>query len=238
MKLMLAFWICLALGLGQACSGQDGITSLPPASFKKLLAQTGQPQLIDVRTPEEYALGHLAGATLINIREGDALPRLAALDKRRPVLVYCLAGGRSLEAAQYLQKQGFGQVYELKGGVLAWEREKLPLTKPEDPARASRAGVFTWTRAEIEKAAKEHTAVLVDFYAPWCGPCKKMEPYLAALAKEGKINVVRINVDTHRALAAEYAVTEIPVVLAFKQGKQVLRLEGYQTEEALRDAVR
>ena len=239
MKPIVAVFMGWTLALGQACQGQERTNALPPAAFMEKLARAGkQAQLIDVRTPEEYALGHLAGAALINIKDEDALPRLAALDKRRPVLVYCLAGGRSRQAADYLHKQGFAEVYDLKGGALAWEREKLPLTKPAEPAQTGQTNAPTWTLADIKKAAAAHAAVLVDFYAPWCGPCKQMEPHLAAVAKEGKIKVVRINVDTHRVLAAEYAVTEIPVVLAFKQGKQVLRLEGFQNEEALRAAVR
>lgn len=93
-----------------------------------------------------------------------------------------------------------------------------------------------WTAEQLQAAAKADSKVLIDFYATWCGPCRKMEPSLVELTKEGKIKVIRVDVDANRALANQYGITEIPVLLAFKGGKQVLRMEGFQTTEMLRSA--
>lgn len=82
----------------------------------------GELQLLDVRQPGEYRAGHLPGGILIPLKE---LPdRLSELDPGKPVLVYCAVGGRSLVAAQLLNGQGFTEVYNLSGGIKAWQAEE------------------------------------------------------------------------------------------------------------------
>ncbi|HSH13426.1 MAG TPA: rhodanese-like domain-containing protein, partial [Desulfurivibrionaceae bacterium] len=84
-------------------------------------------QLLDVRQPGEYEQEHLAGARLIPLKE---LPeRVGELDPAQPVLVYCAIGGRSRAAAQYLNGQGFNEIYNLSGGIKAWQGRKA--TGPE-----------------------------------------------------------------------------------------------------------
>lgn len=76
-------------------------------------------QLVDVRQPEEYAGGHLAGAILIPLKE---LPdRSAELEKEKPLIVYCAVGGRSKVAAQLLAGYGFTTVFNMAGGIKAWQ---------------------------------------------------------------------------------------------------------------------
>ena len=76
-------------------------------------------QLLDVRQPKEYEAGHLAGAKLIPLKE---LPgRLGELEKEKPVIVYCAVGGRSKAAAQLLAGKDFASVYNMAGGIKAWQ---------------------------------------------------------------------------------------------------------------------
>ncbi len=76
-------------------------------------------QLLDVRQPKEYEEGHLAGAILIPLKE---LPgRLGELEKEKPVIVYCAIGGRSKAAAQLLAGKDFASVYNMAGGIKAWQ---------------------------------------------------------------------------------------------------------------------
>lgn len=76
-------------------------------------------QLLDVRQPKEYEEGHLAGAKLIPLKE---LPgRLDELEKEKPVIVYCAVGGRSKAAAQLLAGKDFASVYNMAGGIKAWQ---------------------------------------------------------------------------------------------------------------------
>mgnify|MGYP003115267238 CR=1 FL=1 len=82
-------------------------------------------QLVDVRTPEEYGVSHLKDAQNICVTEDDFKEKVAGLDKDKPVYVYCKKGGRSARASKILQEMGFKEVYDLQGGITAWEEEGL-----------------------------------------------------------------------------------------------------------------
>ena len=98
-------------------------TSIDADLFEKTLYQTPNPQLIDVRTFEEYREGHLVGARLMDIRRTTFEAQIQQLDRERPVFVYCRSGRRSLDAAKVLEKNDFKVVYNLAGGIIEW-REK------------------------------------------------------------------------------------------------------------------
>lgn len=117
----------LALGLVHCATAQNGTDRLQPAEFKAAIAQPGV-QLVDVRTPEEYAKGHLAGAVNIDWLGTDFAAGTAALDKSRPILLYCAAGGRSEEALAAVKKAGFTKAKDMLGGINAWKKAGLPVT--------------------------------------------------------------------------------------------------------------
>jgi phage shock protein E len=86
-------------------------------------------QVIDVRTPEEFAAGHIEGAKNIDFNGPDFATKLAALDKSKPVVVHCRAGGRSAKSLPAFQKAGFSKILHMKDGFSAWEAAKLPAVK-------------------------------------------------------------------------------------------------------------
>ena len=97
-----------------------GYKDLSVSEFEAMLAQDQTAQLLDVRTPEEFAEGHIGGAVNIDWK-ADAFAEKAVetLSKDRPVMVYCRSGRRSAEAAGVLEGLGF-KAFNLKGGILAW----------------------------------------------------------------------------------------------------------------------
>ena len=107
-------------GLSCSQSAAVGQAKLGPNEFEALLAKDATAQLVDVRTPEEYAAGHIEGARLINIYDADFTDQINKLDKAKPVMVYCAAGSRSGSAAKQMSKMGFKKVYDLAGGMGAW----------------------------------------------------------------------------------------------------------------------
>ncbi|MFT4760478.1 MAG: rhodanese-related sulfurtransferase [Paraglaciecola sp.] len=90
--------------------------------FQTKLAATIKPQLVDVRTPGEFANGNIDGAVNINIKADDFLQNINNLDKKQPVFVYCQAGGRSKRCAKKMKSLGFLEIYELKTGYSGWEQ--------------------------------------------------------------------------------------------------------------------
>ena len=85
--------------------------------------------LIDVRTPEEYAAGHIDGAKNINLYDADFRERIGNYNKTYPILVYCQKGGRSNQACEALQEMGFETIYELKDGYGKWEPGRGDLSR-------------------------------------------------------------------------------------------------------------
>ena len=86
-----------------------------------------------------------------------------------------------------------------------------------------------------EVVLKSDVPVLVDFWAPWCGPCKMVGPVVEQIATEyeGKINVVKINVDDEQELAVEYGIVSIPSIGVFNKGKLVKMDVGFKPKEML-----
>jgi thioredoxin 1 len=95
--------------------------------------------------------------------------------------------------------------------------------------------VVVFTDQNFEKEVlKSEMGVLVDFWAPWCGPCQMVEPVIEELAKEfnGKVKIGKLNVDENPRIAAKYGVMSIPTVVFFKEGKETARKIGLEGREA------
>lgn len=104
-----------------AQTSTDGQVSI--ADFKTKLASTSNPQLIDVRTPEEFSRGTLEGAVNINFRAADFDTQLNTLDKSKPVFIFCQSGGRSGKTYKKMKNMGFSEVYDMVGGYGAWSKQ-------------------------------------------------------------------------------------------------------------------
>ena len=95
---------------------------------------------------------------------------------------------------------------------------------------------YTFTVANFEEEVlNSPLPVLVDFYADWCGPCKMLAPILHELAEEksGTLKVGKVNVDEQMDLAIRFQVSNIPMLVVFKDGKPVAKSVGYRTKSEI-----
>ena len=89
------------------------------------------------------------------------------------------------------------------------------------------------TDESFEGVLKSHDLVLIDFWAPWCGPCKKMSPILDELSDELGLWVGKLNVDENPIKSAEYLVTSIPYMVLFKSGQPVKTITGAKPKHVM-----
>lgn len=89
--------------------------------MQRVLDAENEPQLIDVRTVEEFKEGHIRNSQNICVTDDDFEERVSILDKNKPIYVYCRSGKRSAKAAEILKEMGFKEIYDLDGGFLNWE---------------------------------------------------------------------------------------------------------------------
>src|SRR5690606_38560904 len=111
---------------GQTKPGEAGLSAV---AFSEKIGSTGDVVIVDVRTPEEFAKGHIENALNLNWNGAEFEQQLATLDKTQPVCVYCLSGGRSREEENKMGKEGFKRVVKRPGGIIKWRGNNLP--KPE-----------------------------------------------------------------------------------------------------------
>lgn len=112
----------------------------------------------------------------------------------------------------------------ITAGVFIFNSFRLP----DNPVIRD-GGAFEFTDANFEsKALKSNKLTVVDFWAEWCGPCRKVGPVVEELAKEynGKVNIGKLNVDNSPNTCAKYGITSIPTLLFIKNGKVVDKLVG------------
>lgn len=107
-------FIILVLLVGFSCANAQN--DLQPKEFVAKYKTTKNAQLLDVRTPEEWANGKIASSKCVNFMDASFKKNIEALDKNKPVFVYCAAGGRSTKAKKVLQEAGFKEIYNLVGG--------------------------------------------------------------------------------------------------------------------------
>lgn len=205
---------------GGTTQGQSANNNLDAVAFAEKINELPGAPVLDVRTPGEFADGHLKNAINIDWNGNSFESEVSKISKEEPVFVYCLSGGRSHSAAEKMRSMGFKNVYELNGGIIKWRAANLP---QED---VNTAGM---TREAYDKLVSGDKKVLIDFYAEWCGPCKKMAPYLEAMKSEmaDSVTIVRIDADKNQALAKVLNVDALPTVMLYKGGAQVWRKTGF-----------
>jgi thioredoxin len=237
MKNYLFISISIITILLSSCSNgqsQKYKSNLSAIEFSKKIADLPAITIIDVRSPEEFEGGHIQNAKNFDWNGNDFDNKISAIDKSKPVLVYCLSGGRSSSAAKKMRDDGFKEVYELDGGMMQWRNSNLPETT--NGGNPKQAGM---SLQQFEELTKGNKLVLVDFNAEWCAPCKKMLPMLDEISTtmQNKVKVEKIDVDVNSELATTLKVESIPMFIMYKNGIEVWKHLGLIEKDKLIDAI-
>ena len=216
-----------------SCKGQTSknIESIAPKEFSEKLNATKNPQILDVRTKEEFAGEHLENAKNENWNNSNFDFNVNKYDKTKAVFVYCLSGGRSKKAAEKLISLGFLKVYELQGGIMKWNAAKL--SKPSDKT-------IGMTMQDYNKLLISDKKVLISFYADWCAPCKKMSPYILKMQKElsDTVVVIRLNADENKTVVQELKIDALPTLILYQNQTVKSRKSGFISENDLRKIIK
>ncbi len=209
-----------------SCTSSAQNTNIDVMEFEKAISQPNV-QLLDVRTAEEFASGHIKNALQADWNNDSQFEeRVKALDKSKPLYVYCLSGGRSKSAMQWLMDNGFTNVYNLNGGIGAWDRAGKEIEGEQKVAAIS------WQK--YLAMIPTDKSVLVDVGATWCPPCKKMNPVIDSLIALKK-TVVKIDGGTQPELCNKLKIDAFPVFIIYKNGKETKRLQGVLSMEVLKN---
>jgi thioredoxin len=208
-------------------TGQNSKYNLSATEFNLQIKNNSSAPIIDVRTPDEYSKGHIQNSTNIDWNGNSFDTEIAKLDKSKPVFVYCLSGGRSGQAASKMRTDGFKEVYELQGGIMKWRGSNLPETT------STTILSMGMSQQHYDSLIISDKLILIDFYAEWCAPCKKMKPYLEEISKQmdTSVSVIRINADDNKSLMKTLSIDELPTLLIYKKGKIIWRHSGYIGKE-------
>lgn len=218
------------------CQSQpQNVTYVDVASFDKLLAETPNPQLIDVRTPQEFADFKIVNAVNVDWNGADFIKKMETLDKSKPVFVYCLSGGRSKAAASKLAENGFVKIYELKGGIMKWNAAHQPRENKFETDK-----IIGISAQEFATKLQSSPKTIVNFHAEWCAPCKKMAPYLLKMQNElkGDIKLVRYDADQNKTIMKTLKLEELPVIHIYEGTKLVWQHKGFLSENELRKQIK
>lgn len=214
-----------------SCNGQSNrYLQIAPAEFSEKINNEKNPQIIDVRTPEEFKDGHLDNAINIDWSNANFQANIAKYDKTRPVYIYCLSGGRSKKAAENFAMLGYQKVYELKGGIMRWNADGF------SKSSAKNVGM---TASDYDKLISSNKKVLISFYADWCAPCKKMAPFILKMqqTKSDNFVVIRINADEHKTLTTDLKIIELPTLILYENKAIQWRKSGFVSEEDLKKQI-
>lgn len=105
-----------------SCTTKSGIKNIDAHEFKNVI-ENKDVQLLDVRTLKEFEESHIEGARLIDVKQDSFMEIVGKkIDKKKPIAIYCRSGKRAMRAAGILTKKGYKVEYNLKGGIVAWDK--------------------------------------------------------------------------------------------------------------------
>ncbi|PKB15970.1 thioredoxin domain-containing protein [Flavobacterium sp. 5] len=188
--------------------------------FYAKVKEQQKPQIIDARSPEEFAINHVEGAVNFNLESKNYAENVARLDKSKPVFIYSIAAYRSSLLGDELVKNGFSEAHVLEGGIAAW----IGGGKPFYSNSKSKLSL-----AEYNKIIADNKVVLVDIGSQYCGACKKVKPVLETIKGQYGTNlkIVEIDLEDNPQVIADLKTVKVfPTLILYQNGKFIFKKDG------------
>jgi len=213
------------------CGQTPVVKQLSSAEFDRIIKDSAG-TLLDVRTMGEFKNGHIKEAGQLNYYALDFRQKLLLLPKDQPIYLYCNTGYRSQRAAEILVENGYKNLYNLEHGIMEWNLKNLPVIIEPD------AKPDTENKMEPDEflaLINSDRLVFIDFYAPWCAPCRKMMPMMDSLKIDykDKVSIVKINVDASKKLMKELGIVSVPYLVLYRKGIILFSQNGLITRQEL-----
>lgn len=230
-QLVMMFFLILNSSIVIGQDKQPFIENVDAKKFKEFV-ESGDGVILDVRTPEEVNQGCLINSSNIDYYDKEFVRKINLISKDKTIYVYCKSGGRSSEAATILKENGFTKIYNLSGGIMAWEKEGFPLSKT---IKEVDEHIQHLSLKDFERKLKTEKPVLIEFHTVWCSPCRKMAPIIDKLEIEYKEEalILRVDVDKSKEVGKAYDIVGVPVFILFLNGEEKWRHTGLISEEEL-----
>ena len=225
--LLIAFLMIISGSFAQSTA----VNQVASARFNELITENNG-ILLDVRTAHEFKNGHIPNAGNLNYYAFDFRKKLALLPEGQPIYLYCNTGYRSEKAARFLIDKGYTDVYNLQHGIMEWELVDLTVVMEPD------ASPDTENKMDPERyyaIIESEPLVFFDFYAPWCGPCRKMMPMIDSLKVDyhPQIRMYKVNVDASKKLVKELQLVGVPYLTLFHNGNSLFTKNGVISRQEL-----
>lgn len=211
------------------------IKNVSASEFKQLV-DAGNGIILDVRTPQEVSEGYINNASTINIYDENFEEKINLIPKEKEIYVYCKGGGRSSEAVEILQKNGFNKLYNLSNGIMEWEEKGFPIVKSKIEKDEK---IQEISMGDFKALLNTDKPVLIDFHTVWCAPCRKMAPVIDKIEVDykDKAIIMRIDVDKSKEVGNAYNIKGVPVFILFKNGEEKWKYNGIISEEELKKQI-
>ncbi|RLD73962.1 MAG: hypothetical protein DRJ07_20160 [Bacteroidetes bacterium] len=196
------------------------------------LIKSGKGMLLDVRTKGEFDNEHIESSGQLNYYAFDFKKKLDLLPKDQEIYLYCNTGYRSEKTAKMLIKKGYTNVYNLERGIMEWNFEELPVIIGEktDKKQADKVNIEMFA-----STIASDTLVLIDFYAPWCGPCRKMMPLIDSIKTQyhPQMKVFKVNSDVSKKLIKQQKIIGVPLFRLYRNNELLFEKDGMMTRNEL-----
>ncbi|MGB7001836.1 MAG: rhodanese-like domain-containing protein [Halobacteriota archaeon] len=216
-----------------------GYITITAEEAKQMMGENQNIVILDVGTSTEYKSGHIAGSKLIPLLELEE--RINAIDGNSAVIVYCGSGVKSEKASKILLDHGFDKVYNIRGGLNAWQDAGFPVVSGSTanhifPSNDSLS-------SEIEEILNSGKPVFLFLYVDWCHFCQQQIPIIDELEQEykEKITFFRVNCEEHPKAMKEFGASGYPSMFLMDKGDdeqyESQYFKGFTDKETLKESI-